>query len=425
MLEGVNVALGVTGSIAAVKTVELAHELRREGATVRAVTTDSARGIIHPWALEFATERDVITEITGRVEHVELCGREGWADVFVIAPATANTVGKVASAVDDTPVTTCATTALGADVPVVVAPAMHEPMYDHPGVLDAIARLAEWGVAFVDPRLEEGKAKIATEAAIVTGVARAAAGRDGPRPLEGRHVVVTAGATVEAIDPVRVLTNRASGRTGRAVARACHVLGADVTLVHGALDRTSLTDVHYAEVERVESAAEMRRAVLTVVDGRGGDDGDGGEAGSRGSETAPVGDDPAGPVDAVVSAAAISDYTVEAAGEKLRSGQPRTLELDPTPKLLDAVRDRHPNLPLVGFKAETAGDDEAMVAAARSILERVGLAFVVANDASVMGGDDTRALVVDRERAEAVVGSKAELGTRVAEELAAVLGGDG
>jgi phosphopantothenoylcysteine decarboxylase/phosphopantothenate--cysteine ligase len=425
MLEGVNVALGVTGSIAAVKTVELAHELRREGATVRAVTTDSARGIIHPWALEFATERDVITEITGRVEHVELCGREGWADVFVIAPATANTVGKVASAVDDTPVTTCATTALGADVPVVVAPAMHEPMYDHPGVLDAIARLAEWGVAFVDPRLEEGKAKIATEAAIVTGVARAAAGRDGPRPLEGRHVVVTAGATVEAIDPVRVLTNRASGLTGRAVARACHVLGADVTLVHGALDRTSLTDVHYAEVERVESAAEMRRAVLTVVDGRGGDDGDGGEAGSRGSETAPVGDDPAGPVDAVVSAAAISDYTVEAAGEKLRSGQPRTLELDPTPKLLDAVRDRHPHLPLVGFKAETAGDDEAMVAAARSILERVGLAFVVANDASVMGGDDTRALVVDRERAEAVVGSKAELGTRVAQELAAVLGGDG
>jgi Phosphopantothenate-cysteine ligase (EC 6.3.2.5)/Phosphopantothenoylcysteine decarboxylase (EC 4.1.1.36) len=91
MLDGINVALGVTGSIAAVKTVELAHELRRQGAEVRALMSDSARGIIHPWALEFATERDVVTEITGRVEHVDLCGREGWADVLLIAPATANT----------------------------------------------------------------------------------------------------------------------------------------------------------------------------------------------------------------------------------------------------------------------------------------------------------------------------------------------
>lgn len=141
MLEGVNVALGVTGSIAAVKVVELAHELRRRGASVRAVMTDAATGIIHPWAVEFATDDDAVTEITGRVEHVDLCGRDGWADVFLVAPATANTVGKIAAAIDDSPVTTTATTALGAGVPVVVAPAMHEPMYDHPGVLDAIERV--------------------------------------------------------------------------------------------------------------------------------------------------------------------------------------------------------------------------------------------------------------------------------------------
>src|SRR6056297_1263798 len=199
MLEGVNVALGVTGSIAAVKTVELAHELRRQGASVRAVVTDSARGILHPWAVEFATEHDVVTEITGRVEHVELCGRDGWADVFLIAPATANTVGKIAGAIDDTPVTTCATTALGADVPVVIAPAMHEPMYDHPGVLEAIERVESLGVEFVDPRIEEGKAKIATQEAIVTEVARATT----PQDLAGKHVVVTSGATSESIDPIR------------------------------------------------------------------------------------------------------------------------------------------------------------------------------------------------------------------------------
>ncbi len=198
-------------------------------------------------ALEFATDNEVVSEITGSVEHVDLCGRSGWGDVLLLAPATANTVGKVAGAIDDTPVTTCATTALGADVPVVVAPAMHEPMYDHPGVLDAIDRVESWGVDFVDPRIEEGKAKIATEEAIVTATARAA----DDRPLADEHVVVTAGATTESVDPVRTLSNRSSGRTGRAVARACYARGADVTLVHDG------PDVPYATVEQVESAAEM------------------------------------------------------------------------------------------------------------------------------------------------------------------------
>ena len=254
-LAGVHVALGVTGSIAAVKTVELAHELRREGASVRAVMTEGAQGILHPWAVEFATEHDVVTEITGSVEHVALCGRDEWADVLLVAPATANTVGKMAHAIDDSPVTTFATTALGTGLPVVVAPAMHEPMYDHPGVLDAIDVLESWGVDFVDPRVEEGKAKVATEDAIVQATARAV----GDRPLAGEHVVVTSGATREPVDSVRVLTNRSSGRTGRAVARAAYAAGADVTLVHPD------GEVPYADVLDVETAAEMTDAVLSVA----------------------------------------------------------------------------------------------------------------------------------------------------------------
>ncbi|KTG09944.1 DNA/pantothenate metabolism flavoprotein [Haloprofundus marisrubri] len=393
MLQGVNVALGVSGSIAAVKVVELAHELRRQGASVRAVMTDSARGILHPWAVEFATENPVVTEITGRVEHVELCGREGWADVLLLAPATANTVGKIAAAVDDTPVTTCATTALGAGMPVVVAPAMHEPMYDHPGVLDAIDRVESWGVSFVDPRIEEGKAKIATEEAIVTDVARATT----EQSLAGKHVVVTSGATSERIDPIRLLTNRASGRTGREVARACYVRGADVTLVHDG------PEVPYAAVERVESAAEMLAAV---------------EAACGTAEDAN-----SAPADAFVSVAAISDFTVDAATEKIRSGEARTLDLKPTPKLVDTVRESHPDLPIVGFKAETTGDDDAMVAEAERILDRASLSFVVANDASVMGEDTTRALFVGESGVSGEYeGDKVGLGGRVAEELATVLG---
>lgn len=384
MLDGVNVALGVSGSIAAVKTVELAHELRRQGAEVRAVMTGAARGIIHPWSLEFATDNPVVTEITGSVEHVELCGYDGWADVLLLAPSTANTLGKVANAVDDTPVTTTATTALGADIPVVVAPAMHAPMYDHPGVLESIEALESWGVDFVEPRLEEGKAKIAEEEAIVLEVARAA----GDRPLAGRHVVVTSGPTSEPIDPVRILTNRASGRTGRAVAMACYARGADVTLVHDG------PEVSYADVVAVESASEMLDGVLSV----------------------------ATDADALVSAAAIGDYTVEAEPQKIRSGQELTLDLEPTPKLIDSVREEYPDLSIVGFKVETSGDDEAMVEKAREILAGTGLAFVVANDASVMGSESTRVLLVSPDETTEYEGTKAEIGGHVADALAEKLG---
>jgi len=385
MLEDTNVVLGVTGSIAAVKTVELAHELRRRGATVRAVMTEAATNIVHPWAVELATDGEVVTEIGGSVEHVSFFGEEPWGDVLLIAPSTANTVGKVAAAIDDTPVTTCATTALGAGVPVVIAPAMHEPMYDHPGVLDAIERLESWGVSFADPRIEESKAKIASEEAIVLETARAA----GDRPLDGREIVVTSGATTEAIDPIRTLSNRASGKTGRAIAKACYVRGANVTLLHDG------PDVPYATVEGVESAADM----VAVAE-----------------EQAPG-------ADALVSAAAIGDYTVEKRESKIRSGQEGlTLELEPTPKLLDRVRERAPDLPMVGFKLEPGAENEALIEAARTLLDRVDLSLVVANDAGAAGGEETRAMLVDPDSSDHFEGTKAALGGRIADRLVGVLG---
>jgi phosphopantothenoylcysteine decarboxylase/phosphopantothenate--cysteine ligase len=160
-----------------------------------------------------------------------------------------------------------------------------------------------------------------------------------------------------------------------------------VTLVHNG------PDVPYATVESAESAAEMHDAVLGAV----------------------------GDADALVSAAAVSDYTVERRDEKIRSGQSGlTLELEPTPKLVDSVRDANPDLTVVGFKAETGGDDEAIAGAARKIRERVGMAFVVANDASVMGEDRTRALFVSADDVTTFEGEKAALGGRVADELADV-----
>jgi len=391
MLKGVNVALGVSGSIGAVKTVELAHELRRQGASVRAVMTSAATGIIHPWSVQFATNNPVVTELTGAIEHVELCGTDGWADVLLLAPVTANTLGKLAASIDDTPVTTTATTAFGSDIPIVAVPAMHEPMYDHPGVLESIEKLESWGVQFVDPRVEEGKAKIAEEQRIVTEVARATT----PDSLAGRTVIITSGATTESIDPIRTLSNRASGQTGRAVARACYIRGANVVLVHDG------PDYPWATVEQVESAAEMIAAVTAHAES----------------------------ADALISAAAISDYTVETATEKIRSGQETlTLTLEPTAKLIDTVRDTHPNLPIVGFKAEAPGvaadeetTSEALVTEARRIMDRVDLSFVVANDARVMGADTTSTLFVYPDSFEPFDGSKAALGAEIATRLATEL----
>lgn len=387
MLDDVNVALGVTGSIAAVRCVELIHELQRWGANVRVVMSPAATSIVDPWALEFASGASVVTEITGGVEHIELCGTDGWADVLAIAPATANTVGKVATAIDDTPVTTTATTAIGAGIDLVVAPAMHAPMYEHPTVTDHLETLADrHGAVIAPPRREEDKAKIATNSAICLAIARAV----GSRPLDGRHVVVSSGPTAEPIDPVRHITSPASGRTGRAVAQGLYALGADVTLLQAAD-----AEVSYATVEAIETSADLRAAAL---------------------EVAPT-------ADAYVSASAVSDFTVEAAAEKLPSGDPVTLELRPTPKVIDAVREADDSLPIVGFKVETSASDEALVDAARDLLERVDLTFVVANRAEVMGEPDTRVLLVDAEMVETIAGSKRQVGWSIARRLADRLGG--
>ncbi len=160
-LAGKQIVVAVTGSIAAVEVVKLIHSLRRCGAVVQPVMSHAASGIIQPDALTYASGRETITQLSGRVEHITYCGEEGSADLLLIAPCTANTLSKITCGIDDTPVTTFATTALGSQKPVIIVPAMHHSMYRHPAVTENIAKLKTWGVEIVDPRFEEGKAKIA------------------------------------------------------------------------------------------------------------------------------------------------------------------------------------------------------------------------------------------------------------------------
>jgi len=360
-LAGKTIVVAVTGSIAAVRAVDLIRDLIRRGAAVHAVMSRAAEQILHPYALEYASSNPVVREITGKVEHVQFCGVGGAADLLLVAPATANTIGKMACGIDDTPVTTFATTALGSGKPVAVVPAMHEAMYRHPAVLRNLETLRQMGVLLIDPRLEEGKAKIADNASIVWEVERLL----GPGDLAGKRIVITSGSNAEAIDPIRILTNRASGKTGTALALEARRRGAEVVLVHRFLQELPVRQVYAG------SAAEMLDAVMAEV-----------EKGCH----------------ALISAAAVADYTLDRQAEKIKSGQDLSLHLTPTPKIIKKVREAYPELKIVGFKAETDLGDEELIQRAEESMQCAHLDLMVANDVSRggMGTDDNRVIIIDR-----------------------------
>jgi phosphopantothenoylcysteine decarboxylase/phosphopantothenate--cysteine ligase len=354
-LEGKSIALCVTGSVAAVESAALARKLMRHGAEVFPVMSAMAQKIIHPYLLEWATGNPVIIELTGQIEHITLAGKhDGHVDLVLIAPATANTIGKIALGIDDTPVTTTASSAIGAGIPVIVVPAMHESMYDHPAVIKNIERLKSMGVGIVSPRLEEAKAKIPEVDIIVEHVIA----RLGPRDLVGKHFVVTAGPTRGWIDRVRFVTNPSSGKMGIAVAQELTSRGASVTLVLGP---TSQKPPELFEIMNVSTAEEMLNAVMKAL----------------ASEK----------TDGLVSAAAISDYVPAKKEEtKLASGKSDlVVDFIPTKKIIEEVRKKYKNLFIVGFKVESGVSDEELEKRARAKIDTGICNMVVANDEQKKG----------------------------------------
>ncbi|MEM2900988.1 MAG: bifunctional phosphopantothenoylcysteine decarboxylase/phosphopantothenate--cysteine ligase CoaBC, partial [Thermoplasmata archaeon] len=225
-LTGKTIVLGVTGSIAATECVELI----RHGARVVPVMSESARRIIHEDALEYATGEKPVTSLTGKVEHVYHCGEvPDRADLYLIAPATANTIGKIANGIDDTPVTTFATTALGSRIPIMVVPAMHSSMYRHPVVIENIEKLKKLGLEFVSPRIEEMRVKWPGYEIITAEVIR----KIGKRDLDGKRILIISGPTREPIDEVRAITNKSTGRTGIELACEAYMRSANVEIWYG------------------------------------------------------------------------------------------------------------------------------------------------------------------------------------------------
>ncbi len=381
-LQGRTIVLGITGSIAAVRCVELARELRRHGAEVHAVMSPAAQKIIHPEAMHYATGNKVITELTGDVEHVEFFGARR-ASLFLIAPCTANTIGKLACGIGDTPVTTFGITALGSGIPMIIAPAMHESMHSNPAVLENIEKLKQLGVECIHPLIEENAAKLPSNAEILLRVERVLGGKK----LKGKRILITGGRTAEAIDPIRILTNRASGRTGIELALEAFRRGAHVTIVHrGYVGIQGIDEIH------VESREEMRDAVLKEL--------------NKG-------------YDIFISAAAISDFTVQPVTHKIKSDKEITLELRPAPKLLREVRRNYPELKIVGFKAEANVKEEELIKTAREFMKALDLVMVVANDVSSggMGTEDNEVYIIGDNNIKRVSGTKRKIAKAIMDKI--------
>src|SRR5467141_350249 len=358
-LAGKKIALLVTSTVASFKAPDIARELMRHGADVYAVTSPSTEKMVGADLLEWATGNPVVTHLTGKLEHIALGGKgEGHADLVLVAPATANTIGKLASGIDDTPVTTVAATAIGSRIPVIIAPAMHEPLYDHPIVQENISRLKKIGVEFIEPEIMEGKAKIASTEKIVRSVI-AHFSSNHSRDLEGRRVLVTAGPTIEHIDPVRIVTNRSSGKMGVAIAEETSSRGADTTLILGP---GTVNPPSGIRTIRVESTSELLDAVLEEL-----------------NKTSP---------DLVFAAGAPTDYrpvTIAPKKIKTREKPQINLELRATPKILEEIRRASPKTFLVALKTEHNVSNEDMIDEAFKIIQEKNADLVAANDVGHKG----------------------------------------
>jgi phosphopantothenoylcysteine decarboxylase/phosphopantothenate--cysteine ligase len=366
LLAGRRVVIGVSGSIAAIELPKVIRELIRHGADVQTVMSPEAMRLVTPETLEFATGHPPITQLTGNVEHVTLLGPgAGRADLYLIAPATANTISKIAHGIDDTPVTSCASVALGGGVPMLLAPAMHSHMGVNPAVKENLEKLRAWGVGIVPGASVEGEDKIASPEEVAAAVLH----RLGAGPWVGRRVVIIGGAARESIDEVRSVTNESSGTTAVALANQAYYRGAEVELWAGALQVVVPSWVPvtpWRSVDDLLSLARRRRSEL------------------RG-------------VAAVIVPAALSDYTLERRPGKIssRENESLTLTLRRAPKVLPELRRMAPSpTRLVAFKLEPGSMPARLEEEGRRLARESGADWVVANDVASMGSAQTNALVL-------------------------------
>lgn len=369
-LRGKTLVIGITGSIAAVECFGTIRELIRHGADVYVVMSPEAQKIVTPDSIEFACGHRPVTELTGRAEHITMMGPRS-ADLFLVYPATANTLSKMACGIDDTPVTSFATVALGLGIPVAVAPAMHDSMYTNPAVKGNIERLRSWGVRFIGPRIDGPRAKVASREEVVAWTFKMLS----RNYLQGKRILVIGGRSEEPLDSMRIITNRSSGMMAVELAKRAFERGADVELWMGGCS-VQLPD--YIPTRRFATVSDL----VSMVDGVDHD--------------------------AVVVPAALADFAPRNRTEgKIPSDADVELDLAPVPKVLPLIRQRCGVV--IAFKAESGLSRQDLIDRARSRLEQYDLTGVVANDIDVVGKTTSSSILVTDTEAKGITGTKAEV----------------
>jgi phosphopantothenoylcysteine decarboxylase / phosphopantothenate---cysteine ligase len=390
LLEGRRILVGISGSIAAIEVPRIVRELIRHGADVRAVMSPEATRLVTAETVEFATGHPPIVQLTGQVEHVtELGPGAGRADLYLIAPATANTISKIAHGIDDTPVTSFASVALGGKVPMMIAPAMHAHMGLNPAIQENLEKLRGWGVEVIASKSAEGEEKLAAPEEVAAAVLHRLAGA----PWAGRRVIVIGGAAREAIDAVRSISNESSGASAVAFANQAFYRGADVELWAGALQ---VLVPPWIPVRPWRSVAEL----VALAQGA--------------TRTLPG-------AAAVLVPAALADYTLDARPGKIPSREHATLTLTlrRAPKVLPELRRLAPSpTRLVAFKLDAGRGAAELEREATALRAETGADWVVANDVATMGSDSTNALVLPARGARYWIrGPKPEFAGKLLDDL--------
>jgi phosphopantothenoylcysteine decarboxylase / phosphopantothenate---cysteine ligase len=390
MLKDKTIVLGITGGIAAYKAADLASKLTQAGAKVEVVMTEAATKFITPLALRNITRRPVVTDMfelasEWSVEHVALAEA---ADAVVVAPATANTIARLAAGIADDML---GTVVLATKAPVIIAPAMNDLMYANAVTQENIAKLKARGFSFIEPEYgrlasgKMGKGRLPETATIIAAVEKALGQK---RDLAGKRIVVTAGGTREPIDPVRHIGNRSSGKMGYAVAEAARDRGAEVTLIAA---NVSLENPANVAVIKAPTVLEMKKAVAGAVK----------------------------QADVLLMAAAVADYQPETiAREKIKkeAAQNLTLKLVKTPDILSEVKGKFLR---VGFAAES----ENLVANAKQKLAEKKLDLIIANDItqadSGFDADTNRVVIIDKKgiKEELPLMSKRDVAERILDRV--------
>ncbi len=369
------IVLGVTGSIAAIESIKLSRELIRHGADVYPVMTKAATRIIHPDSLEFATSHKPIIELTGKTEHVSFCGlTKDRIDLLLISPCTANTISKIALGIDDTPVTTFATTAIGSGVTIAIVPAMHLSMYKHKIIQENIDKCKRMGISFIDPVIQANKAKMLGVDEIVEHAIRMI----GKQDLGKKNILIIGGATAEAIDDIRILTNRSSGKTAVALANSAFERGANVELWYGHAKEVVPSYIPVKNFETIEDLLNL----LKNNDMK---------------------------FDTIVVCAAIANYLPKKQKGKIPSGKNKLdLELSPAPKIIQKIRLIASKSKIIAFKVEE--NKKSLKEKSYQLLKKNQLDFVIANTVSAFGKDENEILIINK-KGESVLrkGRKEEL----------------